>query len=54
MEKTSPGRHWWIFGVMRLEPGRLLESKTRLTEGRREYMLRETETTISTRQLMYD
>ena len=23
MEKTSPGRHWWIFGVMRLEPGRL-------------------------------
>src|SRR3954471_20132288 len=23
MEKTSPGRHWWIIGVMRLEPGRL-------------------------------
>ena len=23
MEKTSPGRHWWIFGVMRLEPRRL-------------------------------
>ena len=23
MEKTSPGRHWWIFGVMRMEPGRL-------------------------------
>ena len=54
MEKTSPGRHWWIFGVMRLEPGRLWEPKIRLTEGWREYMLRETETTISTRQLMYD
>ena len=54
MEKMSLGRHWWIFGVMGLEPVRLWESKIRLTEGRREYMLRETEITISTRQLMYD
>jgi hypothetical protein len=23
MEKTSPGRHWWICGVVRMEPGRL-------------------------------
>ena len=28
--------------------------KNKANQGRREYMLRETETTISTRQLMYD
>jgi hypothetical protein len=37
-----------------MEPGRLRAAKTRLTEGRREYMLRETGTTFSTRHFMYD
>jgi hypothetical protein len=43
-----------MFGVIRMETGRLRASKTRLTEGGREYMLRETETTFSTRHFMYD